>query len=47
MAITGDVEAPVLSGDETGLYYHRMDGGVFNVYRVTKHPLEGLPGSTR
>ncbi|MFH1023896.1 MAG: hypothetical protein V1809_10985 [Planctomycetota bacterium] len=36
MAITGDVEAPVLSGDENHLYYHRMDGGRFMVYRVTR-----------
>lgn len=36
MAITGDVEAPVLSGDETRLYYHRMNRGAFRVYRVTR-----------
>ncbi len=36
MAITGDVEAPVLSGDGKHLYYHRMDGGRFRVYRVTR-----------
>jgi hypothetical protein len=36
MAITGDVEAPVLSGDEKHLYYHRMDGDRFSVYRVTR-----------
>jgi|TARA_Y100000310_G_scaffold238285_1_gene241659 hypothetical protein len=36
MAITGKVEAPVLSGDEQRLYYHRMDGGRFRVYRVTR-----------
>lgn len=36
MAITGDVEAPVLSGDENHLYYHRKDGGRFMVYRVTR-----------
>ena len=36
MAITGDVEAPVLSGDETKLYYHRMERGVFKVFRVTR-----------
>ena len=36
MAITGNVEAPVLSGDETRLYYHRMDRGVYRVYRVTR-----------
>ena len=36
MAITGNVEAPVLSGDESYLYYHRMDHGVFKVYRVTR-----------
>jgi len=35
-AITGDVEAPVLSGDEKHLYYHRMDGDRFRVYRVTR-----------
>ena len=38
MAITGDVEAPVLSGDETKLYYHRMERGVFKVFRVTRKP---------
>jgi hypothetical protein len=36
MAITGEVEAPVLSGDEKHLYYHRMDGGRFMAYRVTR-----------
>ncbi|HJN52396.1 MAG: hypothetical protein QGI68_16895 [Pseudomonadales bacterium] len=36
MAITGKVEAPVLSGDEMRLYYHRMDRGRFRVYRVTR-----------
>lgn len=36
VAITGDVEAPVLSGDENRLYYHRMDRGVFRAYRVTR-----------
>ena len=36
MAITGEVEAPVLSGDENRLYYHRMNNGAFRVYRVTR-----------
>ncbi len=36
MAITGDVEAPVLSGDENHLYYHRKAGGRFRAYRVTR-----------
>lgn len=36
MAIPGDIEVPVLSGDETKLYCHRMDGGVFKVYCVTR-----------
>lgn len=36
VAITGDVEGPVLSGDERQLYYHRLDGGRFRVYRVTR-----------
>ena len=36
MAITGEVEAPVLSGDEKHLYYHRKHGGRFKVYRVTR-----------
>lgn len=36
MAITGDVEAPVLSGDEQHLYYHRKVNGRFKVYRVTR-----------
>jgi hypothetical protein len=35
-AITGDVEAPALSGDEKHLYYHRMDSGRFRIYRVTR-----------
>lgn len=35
-AITGVVEAPVLSGDEKTLYYHREDDGIFKVYRVTR-----------
>ena len=36
MAITGDVEAPVLSGDEKHLYYHRKHQGRFSVFRVTR-----------
>lgn len=36
MAITGDVEAPVLSGDENYLYYHRRYQGKFKAYRVTR-----------
>lgn len=36
VAITGEVEAPVLSGDGKHLYYHRMDDGLFKVYRVTR-----------
>ena len=36
MAITGDVEAPVLSGNEQHLYYHRMVDGVFKVFRVRR-----------
>ncbi len=40
MAITGEVEAPVLSGDENYLYYHRMDGGRFRVYRVRRNILK-------
>lgn len=40
MAITGEVEAPVLSGDEKHLYYHRMDGGRFMAYRVTRKESE-------
>jgi hypothetical protein len=35
-AITGQVEAPVLSGDENRIYYHRLVRGVFKVYRVTR-----------
>lgn len=35
-AITGDVEAPVLSGDEKHLYYHRMVNGRYKAYRVTR-----------
>jgi len=36
MAITGDVEAPCLSGDESMLYYHRKERGKFKIYRVTR-----------
>lgn len=36
MAVTGEVEAPSLSGDGRHLYYHRLDGGRFRVYRVTR-----------
>ena len=36
-AITGAVEAPVLSGDEKTLYYHRMHEGKFRAYKVTKN----------
>ncbi len=40
MAITGAAEAPVLSGDETMIYYHRMDQGVFKAYRITRRQLQ-------
>jgi hypothetical protein len=35
-AAAGFVEAPALSPDERSLYYHRLDGSVFAVYRVTR-----------
>jgi hypothetical protein len=35
-AITGFAEAPSLSPDGHSLYYHHMDGGAFNVWRVTR-----------
>ena len=40
MAITGEVEAPVLSGDENCLYYHRKEDSRFRVYRVTRKKLK-------
>lgn len=36
MAISGDVEAPALSGDEIRLYYHRLERGMFKVYRIIR-----------
>ena len=35
-AITGFMEAPVLSGDEQHLYYHRMHQGRFQMFRVRR-----------
>lgn len=35
-AITGFVEGPALSPDERSLYYHRLNGGRFAIYRVRK-----------
>ncbi len=35
-AISGKVEAPVLSANEKTLYYHKLDGRVFKAYRVTR-----------
>lgn len=37
-AITGTVEAAALSACEKQVYYHRMDGGRYKVYRVTRKP---------
>jgi len=36
-AITGHVEAPSLSGDGRSLYYHRLDGNRFVIYRVGRN----------
>ncbi|HYL58805.1 MAG TPA: hypothetical protein VEU51_08030 [Candidatus Acidoferrales bacterium] len=35
-AIAGFVEAPTISPDGRSLYYHKDDGGVFHIYRVTR-----------
>jgi len=35
-AITGFVEAPALSGDGRSLYYHKLEGGRFLIYRVSR-----------
>jgi Tol biopolymer transport system component len=35
-AAAGFVEAPALSPDGRSLYYHRLDGAVFSIYRVTR-----------
>jgi Tol biopolymer transport system component len=35
-AATGFVEGPTLSPDEDSLYYHKREGGVFVIYRVTR-----------
>ncbi len=35
-AITGHVEAPTLSGDGRALYYHRLDGDRFVIYRTAR-----------
>ncbi len=37
-AIDGFVEAPTLSPDERSLYYHRREGALFAIYRVTRAP---------
>ena len=36
-SITGHVEAPTLSGDGRSLYYHRLDGDRFVIYRVVRN----------
>ncbi len=41
-AIDGFVEGPTLSPDELSLYYHRLDGPQFAIYRVTRSPA-GIP----
>jgi len=35
-AATGFVEGPTLSPDEKSLYYHRREGSLFVIYRVTR-----------
>ena len=35
-AATGFVEGPTLSPDEKSLYYHKREGGLFVIYRVTR-----------
>lgn len=35
-AAAGFVEGPTLSPDEKSLYYHKRDGGLFVIYRVTR-----------
>jgi Tol biopolymer transport system component len=35
-AATGFVEGPTLSPDEDSLYYHKREGGLFVIYRVTR-----------
>lgn len=35
-AAEGFVEAPTLSGDEKSLYYHKRDGNLFAIYRLTR-----------
>lgn len=35
-AAEGFVEAPTLSPDETSLYYHRQEGALYAIYRVTR-----------
>lgn len=36
MAITGFVEAPALSGNGRSLYYHKLEGNRFVIYRVAR-----------
>ena len=36
VAADGFVEAPTLSPDERSLYYHRRDGALFVIYRLTR-----------
>jgi hypothetical protein len=35
-AATGFVEAPTLSPDGKSLYYHKREGSLFVIYRVTR-----------
>ena len=35
-AATGFVEGPALSPDEDSLYYHKREGNLFVIYRVTR-----------
>jgi hypothetical protein len=35
-ALTGFVEAPALSDDGRSLYYHKLEGGRFLIYRVSR-----------
>lgn len=40
IGITGFVEAPTLSPDGLSLYYHRLAGDAFRLYRVTRSAVE-------
>jgi Tol biopolymer transport system component len=42
-AATGFVEGPTLTPDEDSLYYHKREGNLFVIYRVTR-PLATTQG---